>query len=65
MPTKRSSEEGDRFIRGVIKLLFFNLRGGAASKVILGCWVVGVLSEQEGLAKNSLGGVRGAQRDRV
>lgn len=46
-----ASEEGDRFIRSVIKLLFFDLRGGAASKIILGCWVVGLLSEQGGWPK--------------
>lgn len=63
-------EEGDGLVGGVIALLFSNPRGGTANQTILGCWVVGLLSEQRGgvggvLAKNGLGGVRGAQRDRV
>lgn len=37
--------------------------GGAANKIILGCQAFGLLSEQ-GVAKNSPRGVRGAQRDR-
>lgn len=46
-----ASEEGDLFIHGMFKLLFLNLRGGAADKIILGCWVVGLLSEQGGWPK--------------
>lgn len=61
-------KEGDGLVGGVIALLFSNPRGGTANQTILGCWVIGLLSEQRGggvLAKNRFGGVRGAQRDRV
>lgn len=41
-------EEGDGLVGGVIALLFSNPRGGTADQTILGCWVVGLLSEQRG-----------------
>lgn len=42
----------------------FQSEGRRCNKIILGRRVLGLLSEQ-GVAKNSLRGVRGAQRDRV
>lgn len=62
--SQKTPEEGDLFICSVIELLLLNPRGRRRRQDYFGPsarWT----AERAGVAKNSLRGVKGAQRDRV